>query len=195
MSKWDITKEEVVAGGFLKLLHITKTDGNKERVFSRIGSPDWVQVVMLQPDLDNEYEKVLMVKQYRHGNDTTTIEFPSGIVDEGEEPLQTAHREMLEETGCVAKEMIYLGSACPNPAIMNNQMHTFLALGYDKVAELDLDPDEEIELVEMELSEVMEGAGDPPFTHSLLFQSLFLLDRYLGGARYYIESKRWEGVE
>ncbi|MEJ7712512.1 MAG: NUDIX hydrolase [Pyrinomonadaceae bacterium] len=49
------------------------------------------------------------------------------MVDPGEEPLEAAARELLEETGYRAKEIIYLGKTHPNPAIQGNWIHTYLA--------------------------------------------------------------------
>src|SRR4029079_8447108 len=49
----------------------------------------------------------------------------------GEEPHQTAARELFEETGYEAPEVIFLGKTRPNPAIQDNWIHTFLARGVE----------------------------------------------------------------
>ncbi len=68
-----------------------------------------------------------MIEQYRHGTGEVTLEFPGGMVDEGETPERAAGREMLEETGYDAREVVVLGRTRPNPAIQDNWIHTFLA--------------------------------------------------------------------
>src|ERR1700753_1970697 len=56
--------------------------------------PNWVNAVAITED-----NKVLMVKQSRHAAGIVSTEVPGGVIDEGEEPQQTARRELLEETG------------------------------------------------------------------------------------------------
>lgn len=92
--------------------------------FYVIEAPDWINIIPLTDD-----GRVVMIEQYRHGTEEVTLEIPGGMVDEGERPLETAVREMLEETGYAAHETVPLGSLRPNPAIQNNSIHTFLALG------------------------------------------------------------------
>ena len=66
-----------------------------------------------------------MVRQYRHGANRITLETPGGLVDPGETPAEAAAREMLEETGYQAREIISLGGINPNPAIFSNRLHAF----------------------------------------------------------------------
>ncbi len=61
-----------------------------------------------------------MVKQYRHGSDSITLEFPAGMVDPGEDAKETAKRELLEETGYTSQSIVLVGKVNPNPAFMTN---------------------------------------------------------------------------
>ena len=66
--------------------------------------PEWASAFALTKD-----NKVLMIKQYRHGIEQITTEVPGGVVDKGEEPLTAIRRELLEETGWkIDEEDIYL---------------------------------------------------------------------------------------
>ena len=71
--------------------------------FYRINSADGVIILPITPE-----KKLLMVRQYRPAIAETTLEFPSGTVDEGETPLQAAERELLEETGYRCEKIHYL---------------------------------------------------------------------------------------
>ena len=94
--------------------------------FYVIEAPDWINVIPLTKD-----NEVVLIEQYRHGTEAVSLEIPGGMVDPGEEPHETAARELFEETGYEAAEVVFLGKTRPNPAIQNNWIHTFLARGVE----------------------------------------------------------------
>lgn len=127
--------------------------------------------------------EAVLVKQYRHGVCETLWEIPGGVVEDGEEPLDGARRELLEETGYVSSRMIPLGRLYPNPALQTNTLHCFLALDAEKVGEQSLDAGEDIEVHLVPLEKLIEMAKCGEFPHALqaavLFQALAYLDRIL----------------
>ncbi len=96
--------------------------------FYRIDASDWVNVVPVTEDAH-----VVMVRQYRHGSSELTLEIPGGIVDPGESPEAAAGRELREETGYRASELVPIGVLNPNPALFGNRVHTFWARGAERV--------------------------------------------------------------
>jgi ADP-ribose pyrophosphatase len=82
--------------------------------------------VMMPVDED---KRVLLVRQYRLPAQRFLWELPAGSVDDGEKPLQTAKRELKEETGYRAKKWTKLISFFPSPGFLTEKMTIFLATG------------------------------------------------------------------
>jgi len=78
----------------------------------------------------DEEDRVLCLRQYRHAARRRFVELPAGLCDvEGEDPLEVARRELVEEAALEAKEWTHLTSAYSSPGISNEQMHFYLARG------------------------------------------------------------------
>lgn len=68
-----------------------------------------------------------LVRQFRPAVEQETLELPSGHVDQGETPEQAARKELLEETGFTAKELIHVGTLSPDTGRLCNRMWCFFA--------------------------------------------------------------------
>jgi ADP-ribose pyrophosphatase len=101
--------------------------------FERLKRPDTVIVFPVLPN-----GNILLTKQEQPGL-KPFIGAAGGQVDKGEGILEAAHRELLEETGCVAKEMI-LWKATQNHRKIDWVVFVFIAKGIERVSDLRLDP-------------------------------------------------------
>ncbi len=134
-----------------------------EHAFFRIESSDWVNVIALTTE-----NEVVLIEQFRHGNEEITLEIPGGMIDAGEKPFDAAGRELLEETGFSPREIIFLGKSHPNPAIQNNLVHHFLALGCKKIKETAFDDNESISTKLVAPGKISSLIESGEITHSLV---------------------------
>jgi 8-oxo-dGTP pyrophosphatase MutT (NUDIX family) len=146
-------------------------DGTKS-VFSVIDAPDWAIVIPLLENTAGRH--FLMVRQWRHGSRSLSLEFPGGVLEEGEAEEAGAQRELTEETGYRAGSIIKLGEFSPNPAIMSNRVHVFLAKDLTYTGKQDLDDDEYVEVEQVPIDEALKGMGKEPYIHALMASALCL---------------------
>lgn len=174
--KWQVEKKELLYSAPILTVHqqtSTAPDGTKGN-YIVIDAPDWVIVV---PVLEDP-RRFVLVKQWRHGSLSTSIEFPGGVIDEGETPAQAAQRELLEETGYKAGKLTHLGSMSPNPAIFSNKVHCFVAENLIATGTQDLDRDEFVEYFSLPADEVYAMTGTAEFPHALMTAAMNLYRNY-----------------
>ncbi|NUQ63670.1 MAG: NUDIX hydrolase [Pirellulales bacterium] len=90
-----------------------------------------------------EGDRVVLIDNYRIAVDEMLLELPAGTLEPNEAPLETAHRELAEETGYRAGSMELLVRFASSPGILSEQMHLFLATGLT-AGEMALEKGEEI---------------------------------------------------
>ena len=102
-----------------------------------------------------EEEKVLFVKQYRYAYGESIYEIPAGKLEQGENPILAAARELEEEAGIKAKELQLLYVVYPTPGYTNEKIYIYQAIGGEKVAS-HLDDGEFLDVEYISLSKVKE---------------------------------------
>jgi 8-oxo-dGTP pyrophosphatase MutT (NUDIX family) len=151
--------------------------GGRKGTFVVLEAPEWTTVVPLVRRDGEDF--FLMVRQYRHGSDELSLEFPGGVVEPGEEPAAAAARELAEETGYTAGSLRLAGSVYPNPAILSNRFHVFLAEGLTRAGGTDFDEHEAIDSFLVKADEVRATMGSGQYSHALMAAALFFADRLL----------------
>lgn len=101
--------------------------------------PTWINVIAITSDGD-----FVMVEQYRHGLGDVFTELVAGVAEEGEAPMDTARRELLEETGYGNGTWQQFMVLSQNPSSTNNLTYTFLATDVEKIDTQHLDATEDI---------------------------------------------------
>jgi 8-oxo-dGTP pyrophosphatase MutT (NUDIX family) len=115
---------------------------------------------------------MIMEEQFRHGSNTVTREFPAGVVEEGEEPLDAALRELREETGLAGGRMTELGNVSPNSAFMNNRSYFFLVEDAEHVSDQELDPNEQLDVFSVPVAEVVANMGTGIYDNGIMMIAL-----------------------
>jgi ADP-ribose pyrophosphatase len=110
--------------------------------------------VVLLPVLSDG--RVVMINQYRQALRARLLEFPAGTREPGEPPRECAAREIVEETGYAAAELIELGQLHPAPGLCDELQWCYLARGLTPQAGV-ADEDEIIEVVEMTVADVADA--------------------------------------
>jgi 8-oxo-dGTP pyrophosphatase MutT (NUDIX family) len=124
--------------------------------------PDWVHVVAIDDD-----NHVLFVKQYRHGYGGVTLELPGGVMDLADhDPVTTAARELVEETGYTASSLRLLASLSPNPGTHTNRVHVVLAQPAHFTQPPTPEPSETISVIRMPAADALRMALSGELMHA-----------------------------
>jgi len=148
--------------------------GQPTHAFYVLEIAPWINVVPITSD-----GHLVLVRQYRHGIREVTLEVPGGVMDAADgTPAVAAARELLEETGYRGDPLELLGEVSSNPAILTNRTYCYVARNLERVAELNLDPHEDIVVETRPVAEIPDLIRSGEIHHSLSVTalSLYLLD-------------------
>jgi 8-oxo-dGTP pyrophosphatase MutT (NUDIX family) len=145
-----------------------RPDGAPSHSFYVLRTSDWVNVVPVTPE-----GRVVLIRQFRPGTQEITIEVPGGMVEPSEpDPAASALRELEEETGYVADSIALTASIRPNPAILRNRLHMFVATGARPSGRVNLDAGEDVESFEATWDEIDGMVRRREITHALTLTAL-----------------------
>lgn len=136
---------------------------------------DWVNVIAL-----TSKEEVILVRQYRHGAEEFQLEIPGGCVEPGEDPAQSALRELKEETGYISSKIEKLGTLYANPALQSMRLHVFIVRDVELKSNPTLDLGEDIKVEVIPLRDVKEMILNGSINHALVVAAFGLFG--LGGS-------------
>ena len=130
-------------------------------------------VAIVAVDLDGS---VTLVRQLREATRKHLLELPAGTAEPGEEPLETARRELREECGLTGGEWRELAAFWTTPGFCRERMHLFAAEGVER-GEPEPADDEELELVRWPLAAVGERLAEIEDGKTLAGLLLYLMDK------------------
>lgn len=151
---WKTIESETLLADYhatVKKNKVQLPDGAVIDDFYTITIPDAAMVAAI-----TEGGRLLIKNEFRYACETEVIECPAGMVEPGEEPLETAKRELREETGYESDDWTYLGSTWESTSKLTNYMHLFLAKGCRRVGAQKLDENEHLTVDAVSLEAAVE---------------------------------------
>lgn len=148
VDRFQITKDQVIL------------PNGEEKTYSYI---DFAKGVCILPITDNN--EIVCIKQYRHAMKSWQWELPAGMIDDSDPtPLETAKRELEEETGYKAEHFLDLGSFYPSPGSTSEEIHLFAAAGLT-ATEQNLENSEQIEVHKISMKDLNNLIKSGEFKH------------------------------
>jgi ADP-ribose pyrophosphatase len=177
VKKWTVLESKVIWQRPWFALRVERVQTSRGAILEEyplIDSRDWACVIAVTRE-----QQLVLIRQYRHGVQSETLEFPAGGVDTGESPELAARRELLEETGYAAEHWHHLLSVSPEPTRKKHKAHLYLATGAHRVAEQQLEPGEDVEVL-------LRDTADAPLlakelSHAVHIAALHLALQLQGG--------------
>lgn len=164
MTAWTVLTDKLIADRRWLRVHeqsVLLPNGTRIDEFHLLESPDWVAVLPITSD-----GTTVLVQQYRHGLGHISRELPAGVIDAGETPGAAARRELLEETGYVADELIELIELYPEPHRSTHAAHFFVAPNVRYSGRADPEPSEILEVVTRSRAELLDDAVSGRIQHA-----------------------------
>ena len=168
--RWEVLKDKKVYGTPIFSLHQKDVVPDKEsesKPFYVLEAPEWINVIALTAE-----KEIILVEQYRHGIDESTLEIPGGMVDDGESPLEAAKRELVEETGYSTEKWSLIGKTSSNPAILNNYTHLYLAENVEETTGQHTDGTEDIKVHRMPLKRFLKLTANGVVHHAIVLAAV-----------------------
>lgn len=169
----EIDSETIFRGA---LLHVRKDrvtlPNGKESVREYIVHPGAVVILAFLPN-----GKLLFERQFRYPLRRVFLELPAGKIDPGEAIIDTAQRELLEETGYVARDWEYLGVMHPCIGYSDERIEIFAARNLHLAGEKQLDHNEFLEVVELSPDDARQAVWEGRITDGKTITALYWLDR------------------
>ncbi|MGY3858079.1 ADP compounds hydrolase NudE [Aeromonas intestinalis] len=172
-----ILKAEIVAESRLfkvESLHLQFSNG-EERVYERMRGGNR-GAVMVVPLLDAH--TLLLVREYAAGTHSYELGFPKGLIDPGENAFEAGNRELMEEAGFGARDLVSLKQVSLAPGYFSSRMDILLARELYPEQRVGDEP-EPLEVIPWPLDQIDELLARPDFTESRSISALLLARKWL----------------
>ena len=161
----------------LEVHHLEDEDTGKRHKREVVVHPGAVVVLAI-----DDQGRVLLIRNRRYAVDLVLLELPAGTLEKKEDPMNCAGRELLEETGYLARRLRPIGSYFTSPGILSEKMYAFAA--YDLTRkQTALEEGEEIELEPTPMDVAIQMIGDGRIQDAKTIATLLMYDRFHRAAK------------
>lgn len=167
-----IEKQVVYEGSRIRLeVHHLISEGRRHRkeVVVHPGA------VVILPVLDAQ--TIVLIRNRRYAVGGYLVELPAGTLEKGEDPINCAGRELLEETGYLAHRMKLMTSFYASPGVLTEKMHVFIAYDLEK-REQELDVGEDIQVLPVTIGEAVEMIRTGEIQDAKTIAAVMVYDRF-----------------
>ena len=112
------------------------------QLYHAVAQADYVSIVAITQE-----GAIPIVRQYRPALEAFSWELPAGLVEGGEDPVESCRRELLEETGFCARAIHRLGNTSPCTGRFDNRIHSFCVEAGERMAKFKPEPGIEVKAV------------------------------------------------
>ena len=174
MSHTVIDKQTIFAGSRVRLeVHTLADDATGKRLAKEVVvHPGAVVILPLMTD-----GTVVLIRNRRYAVGQVLLELPAGTLEKGEEPMNCAGRELVEETGFLAGRLQRLTAFFASPGIISERIYAFAAFDLEPAA-VDLDEGEEIEVEPTPFAEVVEMIRDGRIQDAKTIATVLFYDKF-----------------
>jgi ADP-ribose pyrophosphatase len=156
----------------LELHHLENDETETRHIREVVIHPGAVVVLALLPD-----QRVVLIRTKRYAVGTILIELPAGTLEKGEDPINCAGRELLEETGYLAGRLQPIGNFFTSPGILSEKMYAYAAYDLEERS-MALEEGEEIELMPVPFDEALAMIRDGRIHDGKTIATLLIYDRF-----------------
>jgi ADP-ribose pyrophosphatase len=175
-----IDKQHLYTGQKIKLeVHHLQNDETLERTKREVVVHPGAVVIL--PFLDPKTETILLIRNRRYAISQILLELPAGTLEKGEDPINTAGRELLEETGYLAGRIKPMLNFFSSPGILSEKMYAFLAYDLEQSNAV-LDPGEDIELLSTTVPDAIQMIRDGRIHDGKTIATLLMYERFFRSA-------------
>ncbi len=155
---------------------LENTETGKRHAREVVVHPGAVVILpFLRPD------EILLIRNRRHAVGENLIELPAGTMEKGEDPINCAGRELVEETGYLAGRLAPLGNFFASPGVLSEKIYAYAA--YDlEVAQVDPDEGEEIQVLPTGFADAIEMIRGGEIHDGKTIATLLMYERFFKNA-------------
>jgi ADP-ribose pyrophosphatase len=122
-------------------------------------------------------DEILLIRNRRHALNERLVELPAGTLEKGEDPINCAGRELVEETGYLAGRLQAMGNFFTSPGVLTEKIYAYAA--YDlEIARVDPDEGEEIEVMPTRFADALEMIRDGTIHDGKSIATILMYDRF-----------------